>query len=74
MNYCIKILTPLTFAAAVLFTSCSDSKTSSKETQEISTMDSTEKVVKENIDKLEEQTKKVENSLEKLDKEFENDK
>ena len=34
-------------------------------------MDSTNKVVEQNIDKLEDQTKKVEESLEKLDKEFE---
>ena len=34
-------------------------------------MDSISKAVKINADKLEEQTKKVEKSLEKLDKEFE---
>ena len=54
-----------------LFSSCSDTKTTSQETVQITTMDSTAKVLKEQADKLEEQTKKVEASLEKMEQEFE---
>jgi len=58
--------------AAFLLTSCGESRTTStKEEQEIKSMDSTGKKVKDARDDLEDQTKKVENSLEKLDKEFE---
>ena len=60
--------------AAVLACSCTESKTTTEEEKEINVMDSTEKVVKEKIDDLEDQTKKVEESLEKLDKDFEENK
>ena len=70
----MKRMLPLAFL--VLMTSaCSEStKTTTEEETEINTMDSTEKVVKEKIDDLEDQTKKVEESLEKLDKEFDQNK
>ncbi len=60
------------FALAVLFftTACNDSKVTSEEETEITTMDSTSKVVNEKREALEDQTKKVEESLEKLDNEF----
>jgi len=54
----------------ILLSSCSETKTNEEKIQ-ISTMDSTSKVLKEQSDKLEDQTKKVEASLEKMDKEFE---
>lgn len=62
---------PLALFLLVLTSSCSDSKTNSQEEIEITRMDSISNAVKINADKLEEQTKKVEESLEKLDKEFE---
>ncbi len=67
----IKKITPFAFIA-ILASSCADtdSKTVSVEETEITTMDSTAKAAKETSDKLEEQTKKVEASLEKLDSEF----
>jgi hypothetical protein len=59
----------------ILASSCSEStKTTTEEEKEINVMDSTEKVVKEKIDDLEDQTRKVEESLEKLDKEFDQNK
>lgn len=51
-------------------TACTQQKTNNQEEIEIKTMDSTSNAVKESADKLEEQTKKVEASLEKLDNEF----
>ena len=71
MIHYIKRIGPAAFAAIILASSCTDTKTSSQETTEITRMDSTSKVVNENKEKLEDQTKKVEASLEKLDKEFE---
>ena len=68
-----KVIVPI-LVATILLSSCTESKTSSKEETEIHTMDSTTKVIEENTEKLEDQTKKVEESLEKLDKEFESDK
>jgi hypothetical protein len=56
--------------AAVLATSCSDAKTPEEEA-DIKRMDSVSQAVKDSTRRLEEQTKKVEASLEKLDKEFE---
>ncbi len=71
MTYYIKRIMPLALFLLVLTSSCSDSKTNSQEEIEITRMDSISNAVKINADKLEEQTKKVEESLEKLDKEFE---
>jgi len=68
--YYLKGMASLAFAI-LLFSSCSDTKTTTQETVEITTMDSTSKVLKEQADKLNEQTKKVETSLEKMEKEFE---
>ncbi|HMJ48035.1 MAG TPA: hypothetical protein VK498_11945 [Ferruginibacter sp.] len=70
----MKRIIPLVFAAFIFASSCTESKTNTREETEIKTMDSTSKVLKENREKLEEQTKKVEASLEKIDKEFETDK
>ena len=56
--------------AVFLVPACSDSKTSTKEKEEIEVMDSTEKKVKDAAKDLEDQTEKVEKSLENLDKEF----
>jgi len=69
-NY-IKRIIPFALFLLVLTSSCSESKTNDQEKIEITRMDSISKAVKINADKLEEQTKKVEKSLEKLDKEFE---
>lgn len=71
MNIYIKRIVPFALFAIIITSSCSDSKTNSQEKNEITRMDSTSKAVKISADKLEEQTKKVEKSLEKLDKEFE---
>lgn len=60
--------------AAIMVTSCSESKTSTEEKAEISRMDSLSKAVEDSTERLEEQTKRVEESLEKLDKEFETEK
>jgi hypothetical protein len=57
-------------AAFFLISSCNE-KTTTKEEVEITTMDSTSKVFKNNTSELEDQTKKVEASLEKLESEFE---
>lgn len=64
-------LTPLIFFAfvTVIATSC-NANSNEEEKVQISTMDSTSKALKDNKAKLEEQTKKVEASLEKLDTEF----
>jgi hypothetical protein len=64
-------MAPIAFAVVVMGASCTETKTNTQEQSRINTMDSTSKVLKENQDKLEDQTKKVEASLEKLDKEFE---
>jgi hypothetical protein len=58
------------FFAVILLSSCSDTKIT-EETIQISKMDSTSKILKEQHDKLEEQTKKVEASLDKMEHEFE---
>ena len=71
MIHYIKRMTPLAFAALILASSCTESKTNTQQQTEINTIDSTSRVLKENADKLEDQTKKVEESLEKLDNEFE---
>jgi hypothetical protein len=55
------------FAAIVFLTSCTESKTTTEEQAEISKMDSTATAAKEAREKLENQTQKVEESLEKLD-------
>lgn len=60
----------LAITACLAVSSCTEQKKSTQEEIEIKTMDSTSKSIKENTDKLEDQTKKVEASLEKLDKEF----
>ena len=73
MRVHIKRLVPLTFVAVLLAASCTEKKTNTQEQVQINSMDSTSKVLKENSEKLEDQTKKVEASLEKLDKEFESD-
>ena len=70
MKHCIKLVAILSVSGVILLSSCGDSKTTTEESTEIKTMDSTSKVVRENVQKLEDQTRKVEESLEKLDKEF----
>ena len=70
MMHYLKGMVSLVFVL-FLFSSCSDAKTTPQETAQITTMDSTSKVLKEQADKLEEQTKKVEASLEKMEQEFE---
>ena len=71
MIHYIKRMAPLAFAAFIIASSCTETKTNTQEQTEINTMDSTSALLKENTDKLEVQTKKVEESLEKLDTEFE---
>jgi hypothetical protein len=70
MQIKIQKLFPIAFIAAMLGSSCNSSTTTTKEEVEIKTMDSTSGAVKENREKLEDQTKKVETSIEKLDNEF----
>ena len=55
---------------AIFLISCSDSKADPGEEGRVATMDSTTKLLQDKNEKLEEQTKKVEASLEKLDGEF----
>jgi hypothetical protein len=57
---------------ALFLFSCSEtqSNTVSKDNTEITEMDSTAKAAEEKREKLDDQTSKVEESLEKLDKEF----
>jgi hypothetical protein len=54
-------------AIAITLFSCTQSETTKEEKVEISRMDSTSGTVKQHTEKLENQTKKVEESLEKLD-------
>ncbi|MBA2745170.1 MAG: hypothetical protein H0U44_02990 [Flavisolibacter sp.] len=61
----------LSFGIMFVFASCDSKKTSTTEEVEITTMDSTSKLLQKNTEQLEDQTNKLENSLEKLDKEFE---
>lgn len=70
MLYYIKKIGAIVFASVLILTSCAESTTNAEEKIEINTMDSTSKSVKENTDKLEEQTKKVEASIDKTDSEF----
>jgi hypothetical protein len=72
MLYFFKKLTPLVFISLFIL-ACSENTTTTDEKVEIRSMDSTSKVLKDNTGRLEDQTKKVEASLEKLDDEFEND-
>lgn len=67
-------LAPLAFAATLLVSSCTETKTSTEEKKEIDVMDSTAKKVDETVGQLEDQTKKVEEAIDKLDKEFEENK
>jgi len=71
MIHYIKRIAPLAFAAFIIASSCTETKTDPQEQAEINTIDSNSRILKENTDKLEAQTKKVEESLEKLDTEFE---
>ncbi len=73
MKHYTRLLRALFLVAVFTTTSCMEKKTNTQEEIEIKSMDSTSKVIKENTEKLEDQTKKVEASLEKLDKEFDND-
>ena len=70
----IKKIGALAFALILMLSSCTESTTSAEEKMEINTMDSISKAVKENTDKLEEQTRKVEASIEKTDSDFKPDK
>ncbi len=71
MIHYIKRMAPLAFGAFIIASSCTETKTNTQEQTEINTMDSTSRLIKGSTDKLEDQTKKVEESLEKLDTEFE---
>ncbi len=65
-----KRLAPVAIAALLFSVSCTEVKTNTAEQAEIQQMDSTAAALKETQDKLEDQTKKVEASIEKLDNEF----
>jgi septal ring factor EnvC (AmiA/AmiB activator) len=66
-----KIMAVVLCSAMLAFSSCEEKTTTTTEEQtRINSMDSTARVVSGQKEKLEEQTKKVEESLEKLDKEF----
>ena len=59
MNLYFKKMALLAFSAILVVSSCTETTTTTtKEETEITTMDSTTKVLKENTDKLDEQTKK----------------
>ena len=67
----LKKLAPLALAIVAIASSCSESKgTTTEEETRINSMDSTAKVALQTADKLEDQTKKVEASVEKLIAEF----
>jgi Skp family chaperone for outer membrane proteins len=67
----MKVILIIPFAIILIIaSSCNDNKTSPQEEVKITSMDSTTRVLKQNREKLEEQTKKVETSLENLEKEF----
>lgn len=70
MNRLLKKMIPLFLLFAIAATGCSENSSSKTEEVEITTMDSTSKAIKENREKLEEQTQKVEASIEKLENEF----
>jgi hypothetical protein len=72
MLYNFKKLTPFLFIS-ILFMACSENTNTTEEKVEIRNMDSTSKILIDNTSRLEDQTNKVEASLEKLDNEFEND-
>ncbi len=74
MIHYTKGMFPLIIAALIMTSSCTETKTDKQEQTEINKMDSTSKVLNDNKNILEEQTKKVEESLEKIDKEFETNK
>lgn len=61
---------PLFAFALLAFTMSCQEQVTTKEKTEITTMDSTAQRAKEAADKLDEQTKKVEASIEKMDEEF----
>lgn len=73
MYHFIKKIAPAAMAA-VVFLSCTESRTDIKEEKQISSMDSTTKAMDQASKKLDEQTKKVEASLEKLEAEFDSTK
>lgn len=64
--------------SAIVFTlsitACSNQQTTTEEKVQIDTMDSTVTKAKDASDKLEAQTKEVEASIEKMDKDFSNNK
>jgi hypothetical protein len=67
----LKVILIIPFAIILIIaSSCNDNKTSPQEEVKITSMDSTTRVLKQNREKLEEQTKNVETSLENLEKEF----
>ncbi len=71
MQRYIKKIAPLAFAIVIIATSCAESKTTTTEEEtKINSMDSASTVAMKTTDKLEDQTKKVEASLEKLESEF----
>lgn len=76
MIYYRKIMAVLLITAMGVFSSCEEktTTTSTAEQTRINSMDSTAKVASEQKEKLEDQTKKVEESLEKLDNEFDSTK
>lgn len=69
MNPLKKLFILSGIACMLSVAACTDRKTTTTEETEIKRMDSTSKVIKENTDKLDDQTRKVEESLEQLDKE-----
>ena len=64
----------LVLAIVFGFTACQESGSSKVETTETTQMDSTAKQAKAARERLEDQTKKVEESIEKMDEEFKTNK
>jgi septal ring factor EnvC (AmiA/AmiB activator) len=69
MHFNKKKIVPF-FLVLVTLVACGDTKMSAEEQSRVNEMDSTETNVQQRTKALEDQTKKVEESLEKLDNEF----
>lgn len=71
MRTLLRPLLVLCASATLIIASCSNAKSNPEEEAAISAMDSTAQAVEDSTELLKEQTRKVEESLEKLNKEFE---
>ncbi len=70
MKYYFKRLIPLFLIVAVAMSACNGDNTNTEEQIVINTMDSTATAVKDSTEKLQNQTKLVEESIDNLDASF----